>query len=125
MWVAPRENLDAARPVTHDTGRGIRHYMWAFTNTHILYAQDKNGDENWRLYSVNLETGKSIDLTPFEGVQARIQEISQKFPQELLLALNRRNPQLHDLYRADLTTGELTVIKQNEGFMGFLTDERL
>ncbi len=123
VWVAPREHLYAARPVTRDTGRGIRHYMWAYTNTHILFVQDKNGDENWRLYSVDLKTGGIIDLTPFDGVQARIQEISQKFPQELLLALNNRVPQLHDLYRANLTNGELTLIKQNDGFMGYLTDE--
>ena len=123
VWVAPREHLYAARPVTRDTGRGIRHYMWAYTNTHILFVQDLNGDENWRLYSVDLKTGGIIDLTPFDGVQARIQEISQKFPQELLLALNNRVPQLHDLYRANLTNGELTLVKQNDGFMGFLTDE--
>ena len=123
VWVAPREQIDAARPVTQDTGRGIRHFMWAYTGTHILYIQDKNGDENWRLYSVNLETEELLDLTPFDGVQARIQEISQKYPQELLLALNHRNPQLHDLYRANLVTGELALIKQNDGFMGYLTDE--
>ena len=123
VWVAPREQIDAARPVTQDTGRGIRRYMWAYTGTHILYVQDKNGDENWRLYSVNLETNELLDLTPFDGVQARIQEISQKFPQELLLALNHRNPQLHDLYRANLVTGELALIKQNDGFMGYLTDD--
>ncbi len=123
VWVAPREHLYAARPVTQDTFRGIRHYMWAYTNSHILFVQDKNGDENWRLYAVDLTTGRTIDLTPFDGVQARIQEISQKFPQELLLALNQRNPQLHDLYRANLTTGEMTLVKQNDGFMGYLTDE--
>ena len=31
VWVAPRDNLDAAQPVTHDTGRGIRFYLWAYT----------------------------------------------------------------------------------------------
>ena len=54
VWVAPRDNLAAARPVTHDTGRGIRFYQWAYTNAHILYSQDSNGDENWRLYAVDV-----------------------------------------------------------------------
>ena len=57
VWVAPRDDLAAARPVTDDTGRGIRFYGWAYTNTHILYIQDKNGDENWRLYVVDLQGG--------------------------------------------------------------------
>ena len=71
VWVAPRDDLAAARPVTDDTGRGIRFYGWAYTNAHILYIQDKNGDENWRLYVVDLQGGGVRDLTPFEGVQAR------------------------------------------------------
>ena len=71
VWVAPRDDPAAARPVTHDTGRGIRFYGWAYTNDHILYIQDKNGDENWRLYAVDLAGGVR-DLTPYEGVQARL-----------------------------------------------------
>src|SRR5512136_54461 len=71
VWVAPREDLAAAHPVTRDTGRGIRFYGWAYTNRHILYIQDKNGDENWRLYSVDLTTDEVKDLTPFEGTQTQ------------------------------------------------------
>jgi len=70
VWVAPRDGLAAARPVTHDRGRGIRVYWWAYTNTHVLCIQDQNGDENWRLYAVDLQTDAVKDLTPFEGAQA-------------------------------------------------------
>ena len=70
VWVAPRDNLAAAHPVTHDSGRGIRFYQWAYTNAHILYSQDTNGDENWRLYTVDVQTSAVKDLTPFAGVQA-------------------------------------------------------
>jgi dipeptidyl aminopeptidase/acylaminoacyl peptidase len=123
VWVAPREDLAAARPVTSDAGRGIRFYGWAYTSTHILYIQDKNGDENWRLYVVDLQDGGVRDLTPFDGVQARLQEISPDFPAEILVAINRRNAQLHDLYRLNIRTGELALLRQNDGFMGFLTDD--
>jgi dipeptidyl aminopeptidase/acylaminoacyl peptidase len=123
VWVAPRDDLAAARPVTDDTGRGIRFYGWAHTNTHILYIQDKNGDENWRLYVVDLQGGSVKDLTPFEGVQARLQEISPSFPDEILVAINQRNVQLHDIYRLNIRTGELTLFRQNDGFMAFLTDD--
>lgn len=123
VWVAPRDNIAAARPVTHDTGRGIRFYLWAFTNAHIVYIQDRNGDENWRVYALDLASGETRDLTPFDGVQARIQETSYRLPNELLIALNQRNPQFHDLYRANLLTGALTLVEQNDaGFAGFQTD---
>ena len=70
VWVAPRDDVGAARAVTHDTGRGIRHYLWAFTNDRILYLQDEDGDENWRLYDVVRRTVTVRNLTPFDNVQA-------------------------------------------------------
>jgi len=123
VWVGPADDPTAAKPVTHDTNRGIRIYGWTYTNEHILYIQDKEGDENWRAYSVNLNTGETIDLTPLEGVQARIQQFSPKFPNEFLVALNDRVPQLHDLYRVNIDTGERTLVLENEGFLGFVTDD--
>src|SRR5688572_16118768 len=54
------------RVVTDDRDRGIRAYFWAADNQHLLYLQDKGGDENWRLYDVDLDTGAIRDLTPFD-----------------------------------------------------------
>ncbi len=123
VWVGPVDDPAAAEPVTNDTKRGIRTYSWAYTNKHIVYAQDKEGDENWHIYSVDLTTGQTKDLTPLEGVQARIQGTSYKFPNELILGLNDRNPELHDLYRVSIDSGKRTLIQKNEGFMGFFTDD--
>jgi dipeptidyl aminopeptidase/acylaminoacyl peptidase len=123
VWVAPRQDLAAARPVTHDTGRGIRFFLWAYTNQHILYIQDKNGDENWRLYRAELKTGEVKDLTPFEGVHAQIQEVSYKFPTEIVVGLNNRDARFHDLYRLNLATGAMTLLQQNDGFVGFGVDD--
>jgi dipeptidyl aminopeptidase/acylaminoacyl peptidase len=128
VWVAPRSDLEAAQPVTHDTGRGIHRYWWACSSTDVLYIQDKGGDENYRLYAVDLADGAEgaiRDLTPLEGVQARVQQLSHKHPHELLLALNDRDEQLHDLYRLDLRTGERTLVQVNPGFADFLTDDDL
>jgi len=123
VWVAPRDSLEAARPVTHDQNRGIRFYGWAYTSAHILYLQDKNGDENWRVYRVDLGNDQTTDLTPFENVQARLVEFSPKYPHEAVIGLNNRDPRLHDLYRIDLVSGEMTLLVQNEGFLDFLVDD--
>ena len=123
VWVAPADDPQAARAVTHDTKRGIRHYYWAYTNRHVLYLQDKDGDENWRVYSVALDTNEVKDLTPIEGVQARLESLSHLHPTEVLIGLNDRNPQLHDLYRVNLETGERTLVLENRTFVGFLIDD--
>lgn len=122
VWVAPADNPAAARPVTRDTGRGIRIYGWAYTAAHIIYLQDVGGDENWRLYAVQLASGEILDLTPLENIHAQIQEASPQHPGQLLVGLNDRDAQFHDLYRIDLTTGERSLVWQNDGFAGFVTD---
>ncbi len=123
VWAGPAGQPDAIKPVTNDTGRGIRFYAWAYTNEHILYIQDKGGDENWHLYSADLKNGRIKNLTPLEGVQAQVQAASSDFPQEVIVGLNDRNVQLHDLYRINITSGERQLLQQNDGYMSFVLDE--
>jgi dipeptidyl aminopeptidase/acylaminoacyl peptidase len=123
VWVGPRGDLTKAKPITTDTKRGIRQYAWAFNSTHVIYIQDKGGDENWRLYSVDVKSGAEKDLTPLENVAARIQEVSEKFPEEILVGLNDRNPTYHDLYRINVRTGDRKLVQQNDGYAGFVTDD--
>lgn len=124
VWVGPISDPEAAKPVTDDKKRGIRSYFWAFTNDHIIYLQDVGGDEDWHVYATNLKSNKTIDLTPLENVAAQIQEVSNLHPGEILVGLNDRNPQLHDIYRVDIETGTRTLVQENPGFMGFLTDDQ-
>ena len=113
---------DTFKPVTNDTDRGVRAFFWGGDNARILYVQDVGGDENWRLYDVELDSGTIRDLTPFEGVQAQLLAEEKKFPTELLVGLNKDNPQLHDVYHLDLETGELEMVLQNPGIVGFVAD---
>jgi len=122
VWVASREDLSTARPVTRDAGRGIHYYFWAFTNAHILYLQDRNGDENWRLFAVEVATGAVRDLTPFEGVMAQPQAADPKFPEEIIAGLNNRDPHWHDIYRINLVTGAMTLLLQHDRFAGVSVD---
>ncbi|MBX7168313.1 MAG: S9 family peptidase [Pirellulales bacterium] len=123
VWVGPIDNPDAAKPVTEDRKRGIRSYFWAFTNRHILYAQDAGGDEDWHIYCTDLNSGQTIDLTPLEKVAAQIEGVSHKFPDEILIGLNDRKPEFHDIYRVNITTGKRALLQENPGFAGFLSDD--
>src|SRR3954447_23833425 len=124
-WIAPDDGVlnvwgetvgkGDGKAVTNDRDRGIRSFMWAHDNRHLLYIQDKGGDENWRIYDVDLDTGDIRDLTPFEGVQARIEDTDKRFPNDVLVGLNKDNEQLHDVYHLDLTTGALDKIVENPG----------
>src|SRR5919201_4251094 len=73
------------RPVTRDRRRGIRMYLWAYDGRHLLYLQDWEGDENWHIWSVELDTNVIRDLTPFHGAQARVHDVDPRFPNEILV----------------------------------------
>jgi dipeptidyl aminopeptidase/acylaminoacyl peptidase len=130
LWVAPaggESGVDwaAARPLTEDTDRGIRAFAWARDGRHVLYVQDVGGDENWRLYDVDPESLERRDLTPFEGIHATIIGTSKRRPDEVLVGINADNPQLHDVYRLHLASGELVKEIENPGYAGWLADEDL
>jgi len=132
VWVAPAGAADTdgvdwarAQVVTDDTERGIRMFIWAHDGRHLLYLQDTGGDENWRLHDVDLETMRRRDLTPFDGVRTELVGTEKKFPTEILVGLNRDNPQLHDVYRLDLVSGDLVKEVENPGFIGWVADAQL
>ena len=70
IWVKKRsEPFDKARPLTADEKRPVTSYFWARDSKYILYAQDKGGDENYRIYAVDPKApGDPVpparDLTP-------------------------------------------------------------
>ena len=129
VWVGPVGSPaggDDFEPVTDDKKRGIRVYFWAEDNTHIVYLQDEDGDENWRVHAVDASTKQDRDLTPFDDVQAQIVERNRHFPDTLLVALNRENPELHDVYRLTLSTGDLELAARNPGnAVGWVVDPHL
>ena len=65
------------------------------------------------------------DLTPFDEVQAGVIATEKKFPTEILVGMNRDTPQLHDVYRLDLVTGELVKEVENPGFISWIADAQL
>ncbi|HTX00484.1 MAG TPA: S9 family peptidase [Acidimicrobiales bacterium] len=159
VWVAPvvapgepeggGVDWSAARVVTDDTDRGIRMYDWSPDGQRLLYLKDSGGDENWRLYDVDLGAGAGAgagagngddgdgggggdrvelirrDLTPFDGVQAQLIAAHPDVPGTILVGLNRDNPQLHDVYRLDLESGALSKVLENPGVVNWLADSHL
>jgi dipeptidyl aminopeptidase/acylaminoacyl peptidase len=134
-YLAPHEGVlnvwagtlggDDFQPVTHDRERGVRFFAWAHDNRHLLHVQDRGGDEDWHLLATDPTAGATRDLTPFEKVQARIVAADKSLPTMLLIGLNRRTPELHDVYRLDIATGELTLAAENPGFVGWVANRRL
>ncbi len=112
--------------VTSDKKRGIRFFLWQYDGEHVLYVQDKDGDENWHLYQTNLKTKMTRDLTPFDGIQAQPIAYDRKFPDQTLIGLNLRDRRLHDVYRINLKNGAVDLDTENPGDVsGWTADHEL
>ena len=72
VWVTPRNNIAAARPVTSFSGRGVRWTFWSYSKDLILFMKDRQGEENWKLSTVNARTGEIRNLVDIAGVQVRV-----------------------------------------------------
>jgi dipeptidyl aminopeptidase/acylaminoacyl peptidase len=124
IWVGPVKDIEKAMAVTKEKGRPIRGFSWTYTSKQILYSQDKDGDEDFHIYAVQLESGDIKDLTPIEKINAQIEGVSEKFPEEILVGINDRGErQYHDIYRINIATGEKKLVLENPGMAGFLIDD--
>jgi dipeptidyl aminopeptidase/acylaminoacyl peptidase len=125
LWIAPKDNISAAKVVTHDTDRGIRQYYWAYDNKHVLFLQDYKGDENFRLYSYNIDTNKTQLLTPEHGVKTVLYKNSIDKPSEILVGLNKRKAEYFDVYLLNLADSSLKLLLENDKFSEVIADNDL
>ncbi|HTP97528.1 MAG TPA: S9 family peptidase, partial [Burkholderiales bacterium] len=91
---------------------------WSADSRRLLYTSDTSGAENQHVYMLDTETASgtdAVDLTPYPGVKAGIQQIVASDPGHVLIFHNRRDPKVFDLYRVDLATREEQLVARNPG----------
>ena len=125
IWIRTLATRDE-RPATADTKDGIDSCYWQADGQHVLYLQDRSGDEDTHLYQTNTDTGATRDLTPLAGARAMGLIMDPRHPDTLLIHMNARDKRFFDLYRLDLKTGILKLDTQNPGDVArFYADHRL
>ncbi len=108
--------------ITSVTERDIAGYYWA-DDEQLVYLQDNGGDENFYLTVVNRDGQNDRPLTKFDGVKTQLIDDLEDIPDQAIVGLNRRNPEVFDAYRLNIRTGELDLIAENPGnIVGWITD---
>lgn len=121
IHVLKQGTTDTVR-VTSVTHRDIFGYFWK-GNTRILYLQNTGGDENDHLFGVDPDGKNARDLTPFPGIKTMIVDQMKDNETDVLIGLNKRNPQVFDVYRLNTVTGAMTMVAENPGnITQWLTD---
>lgn len=122
IYVGSADDVETAKPVTNDKGRGITSYFWTYNSHELIYAKDTNGDENFALYHLNVETMKLNQLTP-STARAGVMNVSASKPNEILVGMNDRDPRYFDVHKVDLNTGAKELVFKNEGYTSFVFDD--
>ncbi|MBN1115837.1 MAG: S9 family peptidase [Bacteroidales bacterium] len=113
---------DTTIQITFETDRDISKYIWA-NDFRILFINDKGGDENYRLYGVNINGSNLKCLTCIGNVRANLIDALVDYPDEVIVGLNKRDPQVFDPYKLNIVTGEYKLLAENPGnIVGWMTD---
>jgi len=105
---------DSAIQITFETDRDIAGYIWG-SGSRLLYIKDEGGNENFKLYGVDADGSNQKCLTCFEGVRTQLIDDLWDNPAEVIIGLNKRNPQVFDPYRLNIETGEMVLLAENPG----------
>ena len=140
LFVAPIDNIKNARPVTHETGRGIQWYSvsgaltyrWTPDSRYIVYQKDNNGDENNRIYAVDVATAQVTNLTPEAKVRAHLLAVSNSRPGHVLVAVDTSfshdNPTAlmgFDIFDIDLASGARALVMGKVPYANVVADNDL
>jgi len=108
--------------ITEATKRDVAGYLWANDNR-IVYAQDEAGDENYKVYAVDIDGSNRKTLTPFEEVKVHLIDDLENNPDEMLMMMNKRDKRFYDVYRININNGEMEMLAENPGnIVGWITD---
>ena len=114
IFIRPTAGGEAKR-LTNEKDRDIRNYAWK-GNGFVVYAMDDKGDENFHLKRVDLKSGEVKDLTPFPKVRSEIiDDLADVSETDILITLNKRNPEVFDAFRLNVATGEMKMVAENPG----------
>ena len=121
VFIQKRSEAGATR-LTSETDRDIADYFWP-NDKQILYVKDDGGNENFKLYGVNIDGTNNVCFTDFDSVRTNIIDELPEIPNEIIIGMNKRNPRVFDPYRLNLETGEMEMIAENPGnIQGWMLD---
>ena len=133
LYVAETDNPGQARAVTQHTDNGVRAtdvsgqvmYRWHYDSKKIIYPKDYDGDEHWDIHVADVESGEDRNLTPFKDKKVEVIAYGRASPDEALVSIEVFGSRQPDVYRLDLATGDLELVQENGGFLGFFGDNEL
>lgn len=88
---------------------------WMYDDKTIYLIKDNNGDENFRLFTLNIDSMILVEQTPFPYVYVKEPVLNKQHPNIIFFSMNKDTPQAHDAYMLDIRNKELKKLFENDG----------
>jgi len=119
IWIRKTdEPISKAHPVT-SSEEALDNAYWTSDSRFILFAHHLSGNPNSNIYAVDLLDSSAGDipivrnLTPLDSAGATVIGLSKKNPDIVWIGLNQRDPRAYDLYKLEISTGAMSVVRKN------------
>jgi dienelactone hydrolase len=100
--------------LTSFTDDDVEEYFWK-GNDYVVFLKDKDGSEDSVMYSINLQSKEIRTHTNFDKVKTIIVDtLHYVNDNKVIIGLNKRNPEIFDLYEYDFKQELLTLIFTND-----------
>lgn len=113
IWLGTPEQPSKATPLFLDSKFSFQYFKWSMNPDYLIVFADNQGDERWRLFSINIKSGKQQPLSPGDGERATLIGLNRENKDEVVIAQNTRDKHYNDLYRVSLKTGNKTLMFTN------------
>lgn len=114
IWVQKWGEPKSARPVTGDQARGISNFDWTYKEDTLIYSQDRLGDENYGIYTLNVKSEKITEITKPGKFNSKVFEVSHLRPNEVIIMTNDRDPRFFNYKILNLNTKVQTLLYSND-----------
>lgn len=90
----------------------VRTYFW-LNNERLAYIMDKGGNENRHVFVASIDGKSNVDITPFDGVQVEIISVLKNQKDQIIVMMNKDNPQVKEPYKINVKTGAIEKLYTN------------
>jgi dipeptidyl aminopeptidase/acylaminoacyl peptidase len=121
------ENLATGKSVqlTHLTEKSISFHFWTSNNELIYYTEDDTKERKSDLFVINKNGSKQVQLSSNEKTRVRVIEDQLIDDKYIIVASNKRDSTVFDVYRLNVRDGKMEIAAKNPGnITEWMTDNK-
>ncbi|RZL39657.1 MAG: S9 family peptidase [Pedobacter sp.] len=111
------ENIEtgSVKQLTHLNEKNISFYFWTSNNELIYYTEDESKERKSDLFVVSKDGSSQKQLSSNEKTKVRVLEDQLIDDKYIIVASNKRDSTVFDVYRLNVRTGKMNIAAQNPG----------